>query len=497
MGRALITGGGTDGRYAIQVDYGSAQRDALIAALNQLIEKYNTAIDGQAAEMVTLQAREAEAKEQIRIASNGITPPGYVDEGAPLADDLKRAIITIGRENLLRIQMALRPLQLNGDKMKFERAAALAKIATLTTAQATVNKDAWCCTYTEDGAGQVATIDINGESSLTLIAPEARAWAPADGVMTMPHVMSPAQSFFNTAILPGWQKHRPTYRWGTISGLNKQENTASVDLAPATSSAQGLNINRFDSLSDIPVQYLTCNAQAFELGDRVVVQFAPGVLPGDLDAKVIGFLDNPKPCGWPVYMADIDVVYRTPSVINVFFKSSVAAFDRLYQASLSDTLNVYWLIDGTRQLQPMFRANLPGQTHTYGYQVARTTTVPGDDFHVSLHVPTAQTFPHWPPLPFIIMRGYREVPGVFVPGQLTETVACTCELVMRIGAQVVFNAAVQFPSGIGPIANVAVKSSGGFISNWPPPGYPSQTVDAIRLPVLPLDYTLNPNFPTP
>ena len=297
MGRALITSGGANGRYAIQVDYGSAQRDALIAALNQLIAKYNTAIDGQAAAMAALAAREAETKEQIRIASNGITPPGYVDEGAPLADDLKRAIITIGRENLLRIQMALRPLQLNGDRMKYERADALAKIATLTTATATVNKDAWCCTFTEDASpgATVATIDINGESNLTLVAPEARSWTPADGVMTMPHVMSPAQSFFNTAILPGWQKHRPSYRWGTISGINYDENTASVNLAAATSSAQNLNINTFTTLSGIPVRYMTCDAEAFEVGDRCVVEFFQ-TLPGQYDARVIGFLDNPKPC---------------------------------------------------------------------------------------------------------------------------------------------------------------------------------------------------------
>jgi len=315
MGRALITSGGTDGRYAIQVDYGSAQRDALIAALNQLIEKYNTAIDGQDAAMVTLQAREAETKEQIRIASNGITPPGYVDEGAPLTDDLKRAIITIGRENLLRIQMALRPLQLNGDKMKYERADAIAKIATLTTATAIVNKDAWCTTFTEDGAGYVATIDINGESNLTLVAPEARAWTAADGMMTMPHVMSPAQSFFNTAILPGWQKHRPQYRWGTISGINYDENTASVNLAPATSSAQNLNINKFTSLSNIPVQYMTCDAEAFEVGDNCVVQFMPGALAGDLDAKVIGFLDNPKPCIDPPEIR-VELTYSITSIPN-------------------------------------------------------------------------------------------------------------------------------------------------------------------------------------
>ena len=96
--------------------------------------------------------------------------------------------------------------------------------------------------------------------------------------------------------MPGWQKHKPQYRWGTITAINDDDDTASVTLAPAKSSAQNLDINKFSSLSNIPVKYLSCDAEAFEIGDRCVVEFKPGALPGSLDATVIGFLDNPKPC---------------------------------------------------------------------------------------------------------------------------------------------------------------------------------------------------------
>jgi hypothetical protein len=307
MGRARIQSGGTKGRYSIQVDYGSAQRAALLAAFNRLINRYDADIIGQQADVDVINGMLQDQIGRINEARDGVMPEGFPElaeppankpPGSPIDKQLQQLVITsiLNGSNILRAN--LRRYTLNIEKMKMERADALKKVATLTTAQATVTKDAWCCTYTETApaGAQVATIDVNGETDLTLVAPNARAWAPADGVMTMPHVMSPEQSFFNTAILPGWQKHRPRYRWGTITALDVDADTASVSLAPATSSAQRLDINLFSTLSNIPVEYMTCNAGAFEVGDRCIVEFIPGALSGDLDARVIGFLDNPRPC---------------------------------------------------------------------------------------------------------------------------------------------------------------------------------------------------------
>jgi hypothetical protein len=307
MGRALIQSGGPDGRYTIQVDYGSAQRAALLASFNKLINRYNADIIGQQADVDVVNGMLQDQIVRINQARDGVMPEGFPDlakppankpPGSPIDKQLQQLVITSILNGTNTLRANLRRYTLNIEKMKMERADALKKVATLTTAQATVTKEAWCCTYTETATAgaQVATVDINGESDLTLIAPMARPWAPADGVMTMPHVMSPEQSYFNTAILPGWQKHRPRYRWGTITALDVDADTASVSLAPATSSAQRLDINLFSTLSNIPVKYLSCDAEAFEIGDRCVVEFKPGALPGSLDATVIGFLDNPKPC---------------------------------------------------------------------------------------------------------------------------------------------------------------------------------------------------------
>ena len=118
-----------------------------------------------------------------------------------------------------------------------------------------------------------------------------------DGVLTARELMSPEQAYFNAAILPGWQKDTPTYRWGTITVLDKEAALCSVALFDARSSAQRLPVNRTGTLTGVPITYMECNADAFEAGDRVVVQF----IGQDWDQPVVvGFLDNPKPCiDWP------------------------------------------------------------------------------------------------------------------------------------------------------------------------------------------------------
>ncbi len=116
---------------------------------------------------------------------------------------------------------------------------------------------------------------------------------PGDGALLHPVAQSPWQSFVNLAIHPGWQRHMPTYRWGTALFVDEDRNTMDVQLAPATSSVQGLDINQATVLRQVPVEYMTCNASVFEKDDRVVVRFKGQDWTRPV---VIGFLDNPKSC---------------------------------------------------------------------------------------------------------------------------------------------------------------------------------------------------------
>jgi hypothetical protein len=138
----------------------------------------------------------------------------------------------------------------------------------------------------------VATLDIPGESSLLLIAPAGRTYIPSlDGVLTARELMSPAQVFFNAAILPGWQIDRPTYRWGTLTFIDWDGNTGNVNMGEAVSSAKRLPVNARATLAGVVFKYMQTNCRAFNDDSRVVLDLRDG-----WDSpRIIGFLDNPRP----------------------------------------------------------------------------------------------------------------------------------------------------------------------------------------------------------
>jgi hypothetical protein len=246
-----------------------------------------TADAEEAAQVAKVQEQEA----ALIAATAGGLPPG--------ATKPDTAGFRFEVQQLTKLRAANAPLRLKLQSLQFERAQAVRRAAYWQAFNPIETRGAWCADLTENApAGSyVATLDIPGESNLLLIAPGARGWTPSDGVLTAREIMSPAQAFLNAAILPGVQKFRPTYRWGTITAISYATNRCSVSLAPAVSSAQGLGVNLVSSLTNVPVVYSTCNAGAFLVGDRVVVEFQGQSWSAP---KVIGFLDNPKPCfTWP------------------------------------------------------------------------------------------------------------------------------------------------------------------------------------------------------
>lgn len=157
----------------------------------------------------------------------------------------------------------------------------------------TKDLEAWCADYTTDLTGEVGIVQINDEGGgPVLIHPGfegAAAYDPArDGQVMAREAQSGAQVYFNAAILPGVQKWRPRYRLGQITAIDGD--ACSVRLDDARSSAQGLEINQSKNLTEVPIQYMECDGDAFEDGDRVVVRFFTS------GPQVIGFEGNPRPC---------------------------------------------------------------------------------------------------------------------------------------------------------------------------------------------------------
>lgn len=249
MGYARIISGGEDGRYRIELDYGNATRLALLTAINGVIAKIDAALNTLAVKIADAEAQEAELVELVRqaeqalIDATGPERPG----GSPKPDTAGYRFAT---KRLTDLRAKNEPLRIKRAALEYQRSVAVLRHAAWSSFVAVEQRDAWCTDLTENASpgSYAATVDIPGESSLFLLAPGCRVWTPADGIMTAREIMSPEQAFFNAALLPGWQKFKPTYRWGTITGINYESDTADVSLAAAFSSAQRLNVNQASSL---------------------------------------------------------------------------------------------------------------------------------------------------------------------------------------------------------------------------------------------------------
>lgn len=242
MGKGTIISGGEDGQYQVQVNYGRSGYTSDIAALNT--KKDSLAQD-------------------------------IIDEGLQPEPDTNKL-------NSLKLQ-----------KLSVEK-----RIDSL---ESTMPDDptvsAWCADLTEDLTGEVGTIEVPGEVGIVQIQPgyddNAEYDAERDGQLLPTVVNSPAQAFYNLAMLPGWQKWKPTFRYGTITSVDEDADTANVTLDTTPSSQQSLDINQSTTLSDVPIDYMDCDSLVFTEGDEVLIKFEN---QDWASSKIVGFKDNPKPC---------------------------------------------------------------------------------------------------------------------------------------------------------------------------------------------------------
>lgn len=336
MGKATVVSGGAEGDYVIKLDYGKAQRDAVVKKINKRLDELAPEID-----KAQSKCNEQQATEDAKRVAAETAIDDYVEatkalalafEGVSAAQELVRAIASLTTTTpaeLAAAQAALTgakaayaaaqqeakekldaqvdaakelvdekrktgPLQLALDLLTSERAQLRKDLSYWGGLQLETTQQAWCTDCTEDATGEVATIEIPGEGALVLIQAGAPGGSAAAGALVAREVQTAEQVFFNAAILPGWQKFKPTYRRGQIMALDVEKNTAQVALYEAKSSAQNLDINRENLLlKDVRVQYMDCHANAFEVNDDCVVMFENQDWEHPL---VIGFVSHPRPC---------------------------------------------------------------------------------------------------------------------------------------------------------------------------------------------------------
>jgi hypothetical protein len=344
MGRAKVLTHLGGGLYSLEVDTGDELRDKRVAAIDKRLVELNAAIAELQAKFDAAQAKvdaaraEADAHidelagipEQIESINDALVEayedladaqaatgdPETVAEGIAaaqavvtqlekdLADAQKRRdeLLTLVQEDIAK------GIELAGERDKIgidlrlkeaEKAQLNKEKSTLQGLPLKRTVSAWCADLTTDATGDVGTIEIPGEPQAMLMMPGGQAGL---GKLLAREMMTPEQVFWNAAVLPGWQRFKPTYRKGTITSVNKPANKANVLLDDAVSTAQSLSVMRKDApltLTDVPVQYMSCNARVFEPGDRCVVEFTG--MNWD-NPKVIGFVDNPKRCRIPQYL---------------------------------------------------------------------------------------------------------------------------------------------------------------------------------------------------
>lgn len=282
MGRATVVSNLGSGQYRIEIDAGEERINARINKLTEIIEQEQQIKAEAEAEAAGIEEDIAAIVAELN-AMIAVTVYIVPDTEAILA---KHKEGSQKGEELAKVKARLASIE-------FRLTAAATQLARIEAVRPKYQKTVWCATHTTNATGEVATIEVPGEPDWIVMAPAGRKPTVADGFLLNRTAMSPEQAFFNYAILPGWQRFTPTYRFGTIYDIDKTTNTCSVMLWPAASSAQRLPVNKKSVFTSVPVVYLTCHAKAFKPEDSVLVEFQGQDWE---NPRVVGFQHTPRRC---------------------------------------------------------------------------------------------------------------------------------------------------------------------------------------------------------
>jgi hypothetical protein len=239
MGKAIISSHLGSGRYWIDVQYDRARALRAIAQMQANVTELEAKSTRIRAE---ISAHEIEYLNLLAIVS----PPATYAQ-------------------LYTLRMEIRGMERQWSLCQLHVEAYNLKILNLQTLAAGVRREAWCADLTKTLTGEVGTMEPNGLPGVPIIQPGYDANAVydvvRDGFIQQVQASTPEATFWNLAMLPGWQKWQPTYRIGEITAIDKPGNKATVVLDPALSNqhpwAKDININVEETLPDIPVRYMT------------------------------------------------------------------------------------------------------------------------------------------------------------------------------------------------------------------------------------------------
>lgn len=293
MGKGIIKSGGTDGQYTVDLVYDNS----VATARKETIQADIDDLDNNQIPAATTDKDNAQTT--YNNAANDLND--YIASAGPVtvenAGEYQRqsAVVLNARAQYEFKLRFLNNLILRRNSLTAE----LNKLNTNTADTETIT--AWCADLTEDLSGTVGLIEVGyeRENPVAIIRPdyiESAAYSAAkDGINTNFYNQTAHQIYTNRAYLPAMAKWKPRYRVGELTAKNGD--TGTVQLDALDSSQQSINVNQSDTLTNVPIVYMTCNGAAFDVGDRVVVEFN-----GNWSTpKVIGFESHPKTCGILIY----------------------------------------------------------------------------------------------------------------------------------------------------------------------------------------------------
>ena len=267
MGKGTIISGGVSGQYQLQINYDRDGYTSAIASLEDSIADYATKVSDKESEVIILEG------ELATMLTSGALP-----------DVIAQKRLEINKATSEKNVLVLTKLSFEKKKQYLENSM---------PADETIS--AWCADFTEDLSGIVGTVEVPGESQYIQIQPGYNSNATynqtRDGQLLPTVVATPAQTFYNLAMMPGWQKWKPTFRYGTITSISG--NLADVSVVDIRSSQQNIEINQTSTIEGVEIEYMNCGGSAFALGDEVLIKFESQAWDSP---KIVGFKDNPRAC---------------------------------------------------------------------------------------------------------------------------------------------------------------------------------------------------------
>ncbi|MCW7755450.1 transglutaminase-like cysteine peptidase, partial [Desulfobotulus sp. H1] len=167
---------------------------------------------------------------------------------------------------------------------------------------ASVTKDErilWCADYSDELEGRVGLAAIAGNPATVLIAPGGK---DTDTHLLMTSTMPRHMAAWHQITEPAMEKWRPTFRTGTITDLDRETGLARIAVDDARSRLRpDISQNTEDVLEAVPVSYMACDHRVFREGDRVLIRWV------EKRPVVVGFVENPRPCGERVWITFTDI----------------------------------------------------------------------------------------------------------------------------------------------------------------------------------------------